>query len=540
MILLFLLFALLPENLFSAPEQLPIGINGVQLGVSFGSTLGGSGAVPFSYQTGISAGHPIYPRFRGRGVVYFSDLSTSVANTIRLLRGEYRVLYQLKTSPSPRDWSPSFFLGIGATDFRIRAGSNPEKTFTGRLAYVPIGFCSAKQLTQILQIGLHFEYNGVLGQNVDFEKYGPQGFISMGVGLSICPFRSSPRTSVRPEIPSRGVPVPVATPEKVAENSRPAEPAIPAPMAAALPEISQSVETAVTLARESNEEPQMERGQEIAGDTITGQIHVPAETDGPEPVVIESAPETTTQSKAESLLSSTLPVPYNKTCWEPTFTSVLDSIAVLLRRNPGLKVEIQGHTDKSGSRDYNIRLSYLRTYRVRDYLHKQGVSSEQLHCVGYGFENPIASNATPEGRSRNRRIEFRRLENHDSEADFSTAEDSLRVGEQLFRSTDGFQYNSAEITSAMHAFLDTLASYMLANENMRFEIQGHTDDIGSWKYNQLLSQRRAESVRRYLQKKGVDGASLTAVGVSSDSPLADNQTASGRRQNRRIEIFRIE
>jgi outer membrane protein OmpA-like peptidoglycan-associated protein len=82
----------------------------------------------------------------------------------------------------------------------------------------------------------------------------------------------------------------------------------------------------------------------------------------------------------------------------------LDAIADGLKKHPRLKVEIQGHTDSTGSPAYNLKLSQKRADSVRDYLVDSGVNADQLVTKGYGQTQPAASNKTAEGRARNRRV----------------------------------------------------------------------------------------------------------------------------------------
>jgi OOP family OmpA-OmpF porin len=91
--------------------------------------------------------------------------------------------------------------------------------------------------------------------------------------------------------------------------------------------------------------------------------------------------------------------------------SVLDGIAADLKKYPRLKIELQGHTDSSGSDAYNLQLSQKRANAVRDYLVEQGVSSSQLTAKGYGESQPIADNTTADGRAKNRRVVMSVLEN---------------------------------------------------------------------------------------------------------------------------------
>jgi outer membrane protein OmpA-like peptidoglycan-associated protein len=85
----------------------------------------------------------------------------------------------------------------------------------------------------------------------------------------------------------------------------------------------------------------------------------------------------------------------------------LDAIAETLKKNPGVKVTIVGHTDSNGSDDYNMKLSLRRAEAVRDYLVGKGVAAGQFMVEGKGESQPIAGNDTDEGRARNRRIEFK-------------------------------------------------------------------------------------------------------------------------------------
>lgn len=88
----------------------------------------------------------------------------------------------------------------------------------------------------------------------------------------------------------------------------------------------------------------------------------------------------------------------------------LDRAAAVLRRCPEARMEIGGHTDSQGSAGFNRRLSRARAEAVRDALAERGIALARLRAKGYGESEPVASNDTPEGRARNRRIAFRMLE----------------------------------------------------------------------------------------------------------------------------------
>jgi len=82
-----------------------------------------------------------------------------------------------------------------------------------------------------------------------------------------------------------------------------------------------------------------------------------------------------------------------------------------LREHPRLRIERQGHTDSTGSPRQNQGLSERRAAAVRGYLISQGVGASQLEARGFGETQPMASNATAEGRAKNRRVVMHVLEN---------------------------------------------------------------------------------------------------------------------------------
>lgn len=91
----------------------------------------------------------------------------------------------------------------------------------------------------------------------------------------------------------------------------------------------------------------------------------------------------------------------------PSGKSILDEMGAAMLKMKGQKVEIIGHTDNIGLRASNQNLSQARAEAVRNYLSGKGVPADALVASGQGPDRPIASNDTPEGRARNRRIEFR-------------------------------------------------------------------------------------------------------------------------------------
>jgi len=91
----------------------------------------------------------------------------------------------------------------------------------------------------------------------------------------------------------------------------------------------------------------------------------------------------------------------------PQFYRTLNAVAIVLKGFPETDVIVTGHTDSTGSAEYNQRLSERRAMAVVQYLQAQGVNPERLEARGMGETAPVASNATPAGRAQNRRVEIR-------------------------------------------------------------------------------------------------------------------------------------
>lgn len=100
---------------------------------------------------------------------------------------------------------------------------------------------------------------------------------------------------------------------------------------------------------------------------------------------------------------------FDKATLRPESTNELERLTQLLNDVPNLKIEISGHTDSKGADDYNKKLSNNRAKAVVDYLVSKGIAADRLTYVGYGEEQPIATNDTDEGRQMNRRTEFKIL-----------------------------------------------------------------------------------------------------------------------------------
>ncbi|MGC9331870.1 MAG: OmpA family protein [Bacteroidales bacterium] len=99
-----------------------------------------------------------------------------------------------------------------------------------------------------------------------------------------------------------------------------------------------------------------------------------------------------------------------------------------------------------------------------------------------------------------------------------------------------FDTGKATIRHESSAQLNELKEYLELKPDIRVEIAGHTDNVGSDESNMILSQRRAEAVRNWLVQRGINGNRVDAKGYGETQPIASNNTAKGRQKNRRVEV----
>jgi outer membrane protein OmpA-like peptidoglycan-associated protein len=99
-----------------------------------------------------------------------------------------------------------------------------------------------------------------------------------------------------------------------------------------------------------------------------------------------------------------------------------------------------------------------------------------------------------------------------------------------------FDTASATLKPGAREKLAKVSGILVTHPGLKLEVEGHTDSVGSTEYNQGLSERRAESVRRYLVEQRIPATGVSAVGLGEGQPVASNETAAGRQQNRRVEL----
>lgn len=254
----------------------------------------------------------------------------------------------------------------------------------------------------------------------------------------------------------------------------------------------------------------------------------------------------------------------NRAVLLPQSFPVLDKAVEALQENPSVRVEISGHTDNIGLPAQNQALSQQRADAVKAYLESKGVSPGRLIAVGHGSTRPIADNRTEAGRTQNRRVEFQLLPGTRSAVPPRPMAPTPPEGTtgaapatpppaapkpaapalipqklaQFIGKLEGvrFQPNQPVLLPQSFLVLNKVAEALKESPTLRVEISGHTDNVGVAAQNQTLSQQRAETVKTYLESKGVEAARLSAVGLGSSRPIGDNNTEAGRAQNRRVEL----
>ncbi|MFZ6011261.1 MAG: OmpA family protein [Bacteroidota bacterium] len=184
------------------------------------------------------------------------------------------------------------------------------------------------------------------------------------------------------------------------------------------------------------------------------------------------------------------------------------------------KVRLQGAKDNvivkststgSGVFEFEVTSKTAKDYRL----------SVELEDYVFQNQNVKIQGATTEDKTINRTIELRKL-----------AKGVSSILHNLY-----FDFDKATFKTESYGELNKLEAMLRQNERLTVEIGGHTDAVGTKAYNLFLSRKRAEAVKDYLTKKGIDARRINAVGYGKTKPLASNDDESeGRELNRRVEF----
>lgn len=191
---------------------------------------------------------------------------------------------------------------------------------------------------------------------------------------------------------------------------------------------------------------------------------------------------------------------------------------------------VNARTRLQGARDNIVVAGSSKEAGVTEFLiNTEGAKEYRLSVEqeGYAFvnQNVRLQGASEQERTEVRTVELRRL-----------TTGVVGVLRNIY-----FDFDKATFRTESYTELNKLERMMAENPNLKVEIAGHTDNIGTAAYNMQLSQRRAEAVKDYLVKKGIDPRRITAKGYGKTRPLASNDDEKeGRELNRRVEFRVIE
>ena len=248
--------------------------------------------------------------------------------------------------------------------------------------------------------------------------------------------------------------------------------------------------------------------------------------------------------------------PGKTTFSSPDTNEDLINLVAAMEKSPDLKIQISGHTDRSGNEQNNKALSKSRAQFIYNFLIGKGIAPERLSHLGYGSAKPAYSNRTKDGRAANRRIEIKiiskKAESMTNLVDETPVEkdafekhthsslvgfEKRKENESLILKHIIFEPNMTELTESSKLQADTLASILNANPDLIIEVFGYTDKSGIEEKNVVLSKNRAKALHDYLIEKGVDANRLYYSGCGSEHPIAPNKYRWGRDINRRIEVL---
>ena len=220
---------------------------------------------------------------------------------------------------------------------------------------------------------------------------------------------------------------------------------------------------------------------------------------------------------------------------EPESAVRLDSVIRLYEPGIGMKVTITGHSAKAESYNFNKVVSLETARKIADILvYKNGFSYDDIAIEGKGNTVPRFDASTEEGREGNTYVTLEccipQLAPEITQG-IPPKPDTLVIPDVLFK------FNSSELNAKLYSSLDSLIQKIPREEAIQLQLLGHTDNVGADEYNLELSRRRAMSVADYLRKKGLEQFIRHVAGMGEASPVTGNDTAEGRRKNRRVEII---
>jgi OmpA-OmpF porin, OOP family len=213
----------------------------------------------------------------------------------------------------------------------------------------------------------------------------------------------------------------------------------------------------------------------------------------------------------------------------PSKSMDIARIGTLLRDNPSVIAFVEGHTDNQGDQGVNQMLSERRAEKIKEMLVMAfNIEPERIQTTGYADLRPLVSNASPQGRARNQRVEVTVRGYYASRVTYVALAEPKNLH---------FALGEVNLDKAAHDDITDLAGKLQSNPDAVAVIEGHTDNIGSKSANVELAKQRAQSVQEILVKKyRIQPERLKVVGYGDEKPIASNDTEEGRHKNRRVTI----
>lgn len=206
--------------------------------------------------------------------------------------------------------------------------------------------------------------------------------------------------------------------------------------------------------------------------------------------------------------------------------------------------KLEGSKSKRGQMEYEaqnatmsaqIASEKIATAIAREELEK-GTEQRQAVLIEAREREALRSNAAAARSQEMSDTSKQRADSLESElADLKAKKTErgvvLVLGDVLFDTAE------STLKTGAYATLDRLATALRDRPNRSVVIEGHTDNVGSEDNNHMLSERRARAVQAALQQRGVSGEQISVIGRGESSPIDSNESASGRQQNRRVELI---
>lgn len=266
---------------------------------------------------------------------------------------------------------------------------------------------------------------------------------------------------------------------------------------------------------------------------------------------------------------------------KPRADKELDAVAAFVGKHPEANLEIVGYSDNKSEPALSLELADS----VRNYLVTKGVASNRITIKGEGSANPVADNKTKAGRTKNRRVEIHSVAKEQKisgeanpvpmpslapapapkpvaapalvavpsavaapvpvsvPAPVAVPETWKLLLEEkpVLVNIEGTSFDSGSGRPNSHVVeeLDEVVGFAGKYPDTKLELTGYTDRTGSPELNKKLSFTRAESVKKYLVKKGVSASRITTNGKGPANPVGNDNTKEGRAKNRRVEIHSV-